>query len=66
VNWRSAEPRGASRLKGLVRAEFGHVNVQHEQRMEGLGCAGPATAMNADERTMEHFPALWTRQETDG
>ena len=23
-------------------------------------------AMNADERTMEHFPALWTRQESDG
>ena len=49
-----------------MRAEFGHVNVQHEQRMEGLGCAGPFTAMNADERTMERFPALWTRQETDG
>jgi len=26
----------------------------------------PFAAMNAHARTMEHFPALWTRQETDG
>jgi len=25
----------------------------------------PFAAMNADARTMEHFPALWTRQESD-
>lgn len=25
----------------------------------------PFAVMNADERTMEHFPALWTRQESD-
>jgi RimJ/RimL family protein N-acetyltransferase len=25
----------------------------------------PFAAMNADPRTMEHFPALWTREESD-